>query len=199
MYLPPGYDDEPGGGIPRSISSKGLRASWDVAQPTTVEEELSRAGGRALRQGRSTPLYPRVGGLLDFPRRKPVPRLTGDIRYHTYLCEEIVLWRHSHHRTLPTRDHRAIAGKSSGGYGAMVTPMLRPDSWEVLPPTLAMPSLRHAISPTSGHRFGRFEIITQVPSRIFGGLPTRSAFSRRVLLTSSESLGDGRHSADEEA
>ena len=31
------------------------------------------------------------------------------------------------YRTLPAPEHRGIAGKSSGGYGAMVTPMLRPD------------------------------------------------------------------------
>jgi S-formylglutathione hydrolase FrmB len=31
------------------------------------------------------------------------------------------------YRTLAAPEHRAITGKSSGGYGAMVTPMLRPD------------------------------------------------------------------------
>jgi S-formylglutathione hydrolase FrmB len=31
------------------------------------------------------------------------------------------------YRTLAEAAHRGIAGKSSGGYGAMVTPMLRPD------------------------------------------------------------------------
>jgi enterochelin esterase-like enzyme len=30
-------------------------------------------------------------------------------------------------RTMVAREHRAIAGKSSGGYRAMVTPLLRPD------------------------------------------------------------------------
>jgi S-formylglutathione hydrolase FrmB len=43
--------------------------------------------------------------------------------YHTYLCEEIVPFVDARY---PTTD-RAITGKSSGGYGAMVTPMLRPD------------------------------------------------------------------------
>src|SRR5512132_3163366 len=50
----------------------------------------------------------------------------GTGRYHTYLCEEIVPWVDAHYRTIPDRDHRAISGKSSGGYGAMITPMLRP-------------------------------------------------------------------------
>ena len=48
-------------------------------------------------------------------------------RYHTYLCDEVVPFVDAQYRTLAARDHRGIAGKSSGGYGAMVTPMLRPD------------------------------------------------------------------------
>jgi S-formylglutathione hydrolase FrmB len=40
-----------------------------------------------------------------------------------------VPWVDAHYRTLPERDHRGITGKSSGGYGAMITPMLRPDQW----------------------------------------------------------------------
>ena len=47
--------------------------------------------------------------------------------YHTYLCDEVVPWVDERYRTLPAREHRGIAGKSSGGYGAMITPMLRPD------------------------------------------------------------------------
>jgi hypothetical protein len=44
-----------------------------------------------------------------------------------YLCDEVVPFIDAHYPTAATRDRRAIAGKSSGGYGAMVTPMLRPD------------------------------------------------------------------------
>ena len=47
--------------------------------------------------------------------------------YHTYLCDEVVPFVDERYRTLADRAHRGIAGKSSGGYGAMVTPMLRPD------------------------------------------------------------------------
>ncbi|HEV7827766.1 MAG TPA: alpha/beta hydrolase-fold protein, partial [Pseudonocardiaceae bacterium] len=38
----------------------------------------------------------------------------------------------AHYRTLPDRAHRAISGKSSGGFGAMITPMLRPDLFGAL-------------------------------------------------------------------
>ena len=47
--------------------------------------------------------------------------------YHTYLCDEVVPFVDARYRTLAEPAHRGIAGKSSGGYGAMVTPMLRPD------------------------------------------------------------------------
>jgi S-formylglutathione hydrolase FrmB len=53
-------------------------------------------------------------------------------RYHSYLCDEVVPWVDANYRTLPDRDHRAVSGKSSGGYGAMITPMLRPDLFGAL-------------------------------------------------------------------
>jgi pimeloyl-ACP methyl ester carboxylesterase len=52
--------------------------------------------------------------------------------YHSYLCNEIVPWVDARYRTKAHRDHRAITGKSSGGYGAMVTAMLRPDLFGAL-------------------------------------------------------------------
>jgi S-formylglutathione hydrolase FrmB len=61
-----------------------------------------------------------VGGsqFLDSP---------GIGRYHTYLCEEVVPFVDARFPTIPEAHRRGIQGKSSGGYGAMVTPLLRPD------------------------------------------------------------------------
>ncbi|MGH3938683.1 MAG: alpha/beta hydrolase [Pseudonocardiaceae bacterium] len=56
----------------------------------------------------------------------------GTGRYHSYLCEEVVRFVDAHYRTLPDRAHRAISGMSSGGFGAMITPMLRPDLFGAL-------------------------------------------------------------------
>lgn len=53
-------------------------------------------------------------------------------RYHTYLCEDVVGFVDAGYPTLAAAGHRGIAGKSSGGYGAMVTPMLRPDVFGAL-------------------------------------------------------------------
>jgi Putative esterase len=56
----------------------------------------------------------------------------GTGRYHSYLCDEVVAWVDARYRTIADRDSRAIAGKSSGGFGAMITPMLRPDLFGAL-------------------------------------------------------------------
>jgi hypothetical protein len=53
-------------------------------------------------------------------------------RYLDYLCDEVVAFIDDRYPTIRERDHRGIAGKSSGGYGAMVVPMLRPDVFGAL-------------------------------------------------------------------
>jgi enterochelin esterase-like enzyme len=53
-------------------------------------------------------------------------------RYLDYLCDEVVPFVDGRYPTAADRDHRALSGKSSGGYGAMVVPMLRPDVFGAL-------------------------------------------------------------------
>jgi enterochelin esterase family protein len=48
-------------------------------------------------------------------------------RYEDYLLDEIIPYVDANYRTLPDREHRAITGKSSGGYGAMVQAMRHPE------------------------------------------------------------------------
>jgi S-formylglutathione hydrolase FrmB len=47
--------------------------------------------------------------------------------YQDYLCDEVVPFIDARYPTLAAPEHRGLAGKSSGGYGAMVVPMMRPD------------------------------------------------------------------------
>ena len=53
-------------------------------------------------------------------------------RYTDYICDEIVAFIDSRYPTAADRERRGVAGKSSGGYGAMVLPMLRPDRFAAL-------------------------------------------------------------------
>jgi len=111
VYLPPGYDDEPDRRYPSIYMIQGYTGSlpmWHNRSPfrrtilVWVDAWTAYGGSQ----------------FVDSP---------GTGRYHTYLCDEVVPWVDDHYRTLPAAAHRGIAGKSSGGFGAMITPMLRPD------------------------------------------------------------------------
>jgi len=45
---------------------------------------------------------------------------TATGRYQDHLVNELVPWIDGRYRTLASRDHRGVAGKSSGGYGALI-------------------------------------------------------------------------------
>lgn len=53
-------------------------------------------------------------------------------RYMDYLCDEVVAFVDERYPTYADRDRRGLTGKSSGGYGAMVVPMMRPDVFGAL-------------------------------------------------------------------
>jgi S-formylglutathione hydrolase FrmB len=56
----------------------------------------------------------------------------GTGRYLDYLCDEVVAFVDERYPTLTDPAHRGLTGKSSGGYGAMVVPMLRPGMFGAL-------------------------------------------------------------------
>jgi S-formylglutathione hydrolase FrmB len=57
---------------------------------------------------------------------------TGCGRYLDYFCDEVIPFVDARYPTLGEREHRGVSGKSSGGYGAMVISMLRPDVFGAL-------------------------------------------------------------------
>lgn len=130
VYLPPGYDDESERRYPSVYMIQGLTGQLDMwRNRAPFRKNFPELADELFAKGEAPPCivvwvdcWTSYGGsqFLDSP---------GTGRYHTYLCDEVVPWIDAHYRTLPQREHRGIAGKSSGGYGAMVTPMLRPDLW----------------------------------------------------------------------
>ncbi len=128
VYTPPGYDDEPERRFPCVYIIQGLTGQldmWTNREPfrRNFPEEVDRlfaAGGAPPAIVVFVDCWTSLGGsqFLNSP---------GTGRYHDFLCEEVVTFVDERFRTIADRDHRAIQGKSSGGYGAFVTPMLRPD------------------------------------------------------------------------
>ena len=128
VYLPPAYDAKTDRRYPTIYVIQGLTGQLDMWRNRTpfrktnlelIDELFSTAGVPSCLVV-LVDCWTSVGGsqFLDSP---------GTGRYHTFLCDEVVPFVDSHYRTLADAAHRGIAGKSSGGYGAMVTPMLRPD------------------------------------------------------------------------
>jgi S-formylglutathione hydrolase FrmB len=127
VQLPPGYDDDPSRRYPVVYQLQGLTGQVDMwrnrkAFWPTVPERVDAAwtAGATPAIVAYVDAWTRLGGsqFVDSP---------GTGRYHTYLCEEVVPFVDAQYRTLAAREHRGVAGKSSGGYGAMITPLLRPD------------------------------------------------------------------------
>jgi len=128
VYVPPGYDDDPDRRYATVYQIQGLTGQLDMwrnraafrLNPPELFDELFEDGEAPPTIVVWVDCWTTLGGsqFLDSPA-------TG--RYHTYLCDEVVPWVDERYRTLAAPEHRGIAGKSSGGYGAMVTPMLRPD------------------------------------------------------------------------
>jgi Putative esterase len=130
VYLPPGYDDEPDRRYPTVYVIMGLTGQLDMwRNRPAFRKNFPELADELFASGDAPPCilvwvdcWTSLGGsqYVDSP---------GTGRYHTYLCDEVVPWVDANYRTLADRDHRGITGKSSGGYGAMITPMLRPDLW----------------------------------------------------------------------
>jgi S-formylglutathione hydrolase FrmB len=128
VYTPPGYDDEHDRRFPSVYVLQGLTGQLDMWRnrrafaPTVLEAiDDAFAGGEARPAVVVfVDAWTSLGGaqFIDSP---------GTGRYHTYLCEEVVPFVDGAYRTNAAAEHRGVAGKSSGGYGAMVTAMLRPD------------------------------------------------------------------------
>ena len=132
VYVPPGYDDNPTTRYPAVYVLQGYTGHLSMwanrtafRQPFLETADAVFAGGTPGCVVVYVDAWTTYGGsqFVDSP---------GTGQYHSYLCEEIVPWVDEHYRTIAERDSRAIAGKSSGGFGAMITPMLRPDLFGAL-------------------------------------------------------------------
>jgi hypothetical protein len=133
VYVPPGYDEEPDRSYPSVYVIQGYSGTLSMwRNRTPYRQPFVETADAVFAEGRApgaivvyVDAWTRYGGsqFVDSP---------GTGRYHSYLCDEVVPWVDTNYRTLAAPGHRAIMGKSSGGFGAMITPMLRPDLFGAL-------------------------------------------------------------------
>lgn len=128
VYLPPAYETEPDRRFPTVYLIQGMTGQLDMwRNRTAFRPNVRELVDRLFAEEDCPPAlvvfvdcWTSYGGsqFIDSPATGP---------YHEYLCEEIVPFVDGRYRTLAEAAHRGITGKSSGGYGAMITPMLQPD------------------------------------------------------------------------
>ena len=133
VYLPPGVEAGEGRGLPSVYVIQGLTGQLDMwlgrsaFEPTFVERlDTMFAAGECP---------PAVIVMVDAWTSRGGSQFlnsAGTGRYLDYLCDEVVPFVDGRYPTRADRDHRGLTGKYSGGYGAMVVPMLRPEIFGAL-------------------------------------------------------------------
>lgn len=133
VYVPPGYDDDPDRRYPSVYVIQGFtgqvqmwwnRSPFRTPYPEAVDDLFA--------SGSVPPcVVVYVDAWTSYGGSQYVDSV-GTGRYHTYLCDDVVDFVDARYRTLTDAAHRGIQGKSSGGFGAMITPMLRPDRFGAL-------------------------------------------------------------------
>jgi hypothetical protein len=128
VYLPPGYDDEPERRYPSVYVIQGYTGQLPMwRNRTPYRQPYPETADAVFASGEAPPAivvfvdaWSAYGGsqFVDSP---------GTGNYHSYLCNDVVPFVDQRYRTLDAPRHRGIQGKSSGGFGAFITPMLRPD------------------------------------------------------------------------
>jgi S-formylglutathione hydrolase FrmB len=133
VYRPPGVERDASAGVPAVYVIQGYTGQLDMwlnrspFEPTIVErlDAMFAAGDCPDAIVVFVDAWTRYGGSQFL-------NSAGNGRYMDYLCDEVVAFVDERYPTLAGRDHRGLTGKSSGGYGAMVVPMLRPDVFGAL-------------------------------------------------------------------
>src|SRR5438067_9598860 len=126
VYVPPGYDDS-AERYPTVYVIQGYTGHLTMwANRTAFRQPFVETADAVFADGAPGCVVVYVDAWTAYGGSQFVDS-PGTGRYHSYLCDEIVPWVDEHYRTLPAAAHRGIQGKSSGGFGAFITPMLLPD------------------------------------------------------------------------
>ena len=125
IYLPPGYDETkryPSVYLLAGFTGRGTMMLNESAWDENIQQRLDR-----LIETRA--IEPMIVILPDaFTKYGGSQYINSDGtgRYMDYMLE-LVQWVDKNFRTIPERERRAVAGKSSGGFGALTLGMHHPE------------------------------------------------------------------------
>jgi S-formylglutathione hydrolase FrmB len=182
VYLPPGYEDDGERRYPSVYVIQGLTGQVDMWwNRTPFRPNFPELIDALFSSGETPPAVVVMVDAFTALGGSQFVNSPGTGRYLDYLCDEVVPFVDGRYRTQAERDHRGLTGKSSGGYGAMVVPMLRPDTFgalashagDALFEVCYLPDVRVAARALRDHYDGSFE-------RFWEDFRSRPAFSKET-------------------
>jgi S-formylglutathione hydrolase FrmB len=127
VYLPAGYDETeeiyPTVYCLTGFTGRGKMLLNDSAFTPDLAERMDRL----IAAGTIRPMIVVMPDCFTYYGGSQYINSTATGRYEDYLVEEVVPHIDANLRTIADREHRAVMGKSSGGYGALIMAMRHAD------------------------------------------------------------------------
>jgi len=130
VYLPPDYEKDstkhyPAVYVLTGFTGRGKMLLNDHAFTPTLAERMDKL----IAENKIQPMIVAMPDCFTYYGGSQYTNSTATGRYEDYLIEEIVPRVDANFRTIADRDSRAVVGKSSGGYGALIHAMRHADTF----------------------------------------------------------------------
>jgi enterochelin esterase family protein len=127
VYLPPGYHRS-GARYPAVYVLTGFTGSGEMfLNRSAWSEPLPERLDRLIGRGKIPPMIAVMPDCFTALGGSQYLNSSATGRYEDHVVRELVAWIDGRYRTVPKAPARAVMGKSSGGYGALVLGMRHPD------------------------------------------------------------------------
>ncbi|MBI5650966.1 MAG: esterase [Chloroflexi bacterium] len=132
IYLPPGYAASDAR-YPTVYMLSGFTGRGTMQLNDSMwEENLAQRLDRLIASGAIRPLIVVMPDCLTRLGGSQYLNSSAVGRYEDHVAQELVAFTDNQYRTIAHRDARAVVGKSSGGYGALILAMRHPDVFGLL-------------------------------------------------------------------
>lgn len=134
VYMPPDYNPQRSEPYPVVFMLAGFasRGAKYLAEESVYQLPLTTRLDQAIQSGELPPIilvFPDGSSKLGCSQYVNSPAIGN---YMDYLSDELTQFIDENFHTYRSADYRGIAGHSSGGFGALVTGMLRPDAFKYI-------------------------------------------------------------------
>ena len=127
IYLPPDYNTSntryPVAFVLAGFTGRGLMFLNDAPWGETLAQRMDRL----IAQGTVRPMILVMPDCFTYLGGSQYVNSPAVGQYEDHVVKELVAFADKKYRTMADRDHRAVIGKSSGGYGALMLAMRHPD------------------------------------------------------------------------